>query len=237
MKIRNSLSLTRAPFLSWIVCIAAIILRNFRFRRNSLLYSLLASHNPFIADVHSLKAASPLCWQGRLLSAIFLCLFFQTSYLARIEATPPIRFTLLLSELLLIALYSTQRMVGLTAHRSMPPSRKADAMFSLPDVLFGFLPETCNSFAFGGRIGPYVYKSAAICFASTFSRPLCLKSPYRFSLPKLVCRRVRPGRADNGVVAQIFLYRACGLGLYPKIKSISALSLVPPFTASTFYAP
>jgi hypothetical protein len=38
----------------------------------------------------------------------------------------------------------------------------------------------------------------------------------------------------NGVAAQIFLYRACGLGLRPKIKRIYALSLVQPFTAPTF---
>jgi hypothetical protein len=31
----------------------------------------LASHNPFIEDVHSLKTVSPLCWQGRLLAVIF----------------------------------------------------------------------------------------------------------------------------------------------------------------------
>lgn len=38
----------------------------------------------------------------------------------------------------------------------------------------------------------------------------------------------------NGVAAQIFLYRACGLGLRPKIKRIYALSLVHPSAAPTF---
>ena len=120
---------------------------NFRFRRNSLLYSLLASDNPFIEDVHSLKTVSPLCWQGRLLAVIFPLPFLPDFLLGSDRGNPTDTVYTLLSELLLIALYSTQRMVGLTAYRSMLPLLKADAMFSLPDVLFGFLPETCHSFS------------------------------------------------------------------------------------------
>jgi len=34
-----------------------------------------------------------------------------------------------------------------------------------------------------------------------------------FFVAKLVCRRARPGGLDQWRIAQIFLYRACGLGL------------------------
>ena len=93
---------------------------------------------------------------------------------------------------------------------------------------------TCCGLA-GGRSGLFISANAAVpCFPAFSVTVFCRSRPIVFR-----CKvRAQTGTTcqvlTNGVAAQIFLYRACGLGLRPKIKRIYALSLVHPFAAPTF---
>ena len=72
----------------------------------------------------------------------------------------------------------------------------------------------------------------------TFLRLLPFEVAISFSVAKLVCNRARVLRIlTNGIAAKIFLYQAYDLRRSHKIKSIYALSLEHPFSASTFSAP
>ena len=58
-----------------------------------------------------------------------------------------------------------------------------------------------------------------------------------FFVAKLVCSRVRLKALVNGVASQIFLYRACGLGLRLQNKEYLCAILGAALYCTYFYAP
>ena len=82
-----------------------------------------------------------------------------------------------------------------------------------PDVLPAHLPERERS-CVGGRTGLSCFRVRCGLFRLDFFRDRFLfEVAISFFVAKLVCRRARPDGLDQWRIAQIFLYRACGLGL------------------------
>lgn len=110
----------------------------------------------------------------------------------------------------------------------------ADNMLPMPDVLPGFMPEQAAPALSVRRTSPSGPKSATSFWPRLFAT-VSYRSHHHYSVAKLACRRERPCGLDQWRTASIFLYRAFGLGLRSKIKSIYALSLVHPFDCTYFF--
>jgi hypothetical protein len=79
-----------------------------------------------------------------------------------------------------------------------------------------FFPPTCRNgsglVSVDGQVF-HVSEPAAIVSPRLFRDRFLFEVAISFFVAKLVCRRARPGGLDQWRIAQIFLYRACGLGL------------------------
>ena len=102
------------------------------------------------------------------------------------------------------------------------------------DVLPGFTPERAALLPMGGRVFSDPRMPLLPVFPAFSATVFCRSRPIVFRCKVRVPTGTTCQILTNGVAAQIFLYRACGLGLRPKIKRIYALSLVHPSAAPTF---
>jgi hypothetical protein len=90
-----------------------------------------------------------------------------------------------------------------------------------------------NNFAVTG----FVAKDAEVRQFTTTSVARFPLAVARFFVAKLVCRRARPDGLDQWRIAQIFLYRACGLGLRLQNKEYLCAILGAALYCTYFYAP
>ncbi len=98
----------------------------------------------------------------------------------------------------------------------------------------GFTPERAALLPMGGRVFSDPRMPLLPVFPAFSATVFCRSRPIVFRCKVRVPTGTTCQILTNGVAAQIFLYRACGLGLRPKIKRIYALSLVHPSAAPTF---
>jgi hypothetical protein len=194
---------------------------------------------PFLEPVHSLGSAFPALPEGQA-SAVFPLPPFFSSVSSLFCPDGPAAADADASHAFCPAFVrrpfrGRSAMVGPVAYRLLPlPCRPRSLRLPRLDVLPGFTPERAALLPMGGRVFSDPRMPLLPVFPAFSATVFCRSRPIVFRCKVRVPTGTTCQILTNGVAAQIFLYRACGLGLRPKIKRIYALSLVHPSAAPTF---